>query len=285
MFVRVTILLFLLSLFVVGEKTTVTMRVYSSRENPQWYLEGPERVKFLSFADPLVGKEQHDCNRFASTLGYTGFEIRDPSLPKCLYVANNKEVETILLASYIKMRTRSNDDLNNILQVADHVAEVIQSGVVTELYTEFQNIPLSANEIIRGPDNVTRYNPDKWNKDITALRYNNCYNYATDVRTDTFAQPGKGSGSEYKSSTCTETWPASIRDGLTPLEKVCPTKEHPSVGHYVSLVIWPHQDFHWYRKDLDGFWSHKPGSTPVRNYDSSQQKILNPDKANIKPYT
>ncbi|KAL0483240.1 insoluble matrix shell protein [Acrasis kona] len=120
--------------------------------------------------------------------------------------------------------------------------------------------------------------------DPTVLKKNNCYNYATDVRTDTFAQPGKGSGSKYKSNTCYETWPASIRDGLTPLEKVCP-KDQPSVGHYVALVIWPNQDFHWFRKDLDGYWSHKPGSTRVRNIDSSRQKILNPDDASIWPYT
>ncbi|KAL0490940.1 insoluble matrix shell protein [Acrasis kona] len=61
--------------------------------------------------------------------------------------------------------------------------------------------------------------------------------------------------------------------------------EQPEVGHYVSLVIWPSMDFHWYRKDLEGYWSHKPGSTKVKDVDASQNKILNPDKADIKPYT
>ena len=29
------------------------------------------------------------------------------------------------------------------------------------------------------------------------------------------------------------------------------------------LVIWPNRDYHWYRQDADGTWSHKPGSTKV----------------------
>lgn len=33
-----------------------------------------------------------------------------------------------------------------------------------------------------------------------------------------------------------------------------------SPGTYkVALVMSPGQDYHWYRQDADGFWSHKPG--------------------------
>ena len=35
----------------------------------------------------------------------------------------------------------------------------------------------------------------------------------------------------------------------------------PRVGHLVALVIWPGVDFHWYRKGLNGRWTHKPGGT------------------------
>lgn len=38
------------------------------------------------------------------------------------------------------------------------------------------------------------FNPGFWNNCKTIKQNNNCYNYATNRRTDTFAQPGRGSG-------------------------------------------------------------------------------------------
>lgn len=34
-------------------------------------------------------------------------------------------------------------------------------------------------------------------------------------------------------------------------------------GYAVLLVVSPGFDYHWYRQDADGTWSHKPGSTHV----------------------
>ena len=35
-------------------------------------------------------------------------------------------------------------------------------------------------------------------------------------------------------------------------------------GEYaVLLVVDPNNDYHWYRQDSDGTWSHKPGATKV----------------------
>ena len=36
-----------------------------------------------------------------------------------------------------------------------------------------------------------------------------------------------------------------------------------SGGYAVLLVIGPKRDYHWYRQDADGTWSHKPGSNEV----------------------
>ena len=36
-----------------------------------------------------------------------------------------------------------------------------------------------------------------------------------------------------------------------------------SGGYAVLLVVKPKGDYHWYRQDSDGTWSHKPGSTKV----------------------
>ena len=56
---------------------------------------------------------------------------------------------------------------------------------------------------------------------------------------------------------------------------VCP------VGTYkVALVIAPSVDFHWYRQNSDGTWSHKLASSPVTNLDASGDLIINPRLAN-----
>jgi hypothetical protein len=39
-------------------------------------------------------------------------------------------------------------------------------------------------------------------------------------------------------------------------------------------------DYHWYRQDDDGSWSHKPGHAIARNTDASGNPIANPETAN-----
>jgi hypothetical protein len=65
-------------------------------------------------------------------------------------------------------------------------------------------------------------------------------------------------------------------DGAQAQERCC---------HTVALVVWPGVDYHWYRLDSDGMWSHKPGGTAARNADNSQQPIHNPELADRGPYT
>merc|ERR1711920_1021049 len=59
----------------------------------------------------------------------------------------------------------------------------------------------------------------------------------------------------------------------------------PEVGHYVSLHIWPDSNFHWLRMDADKKWSHKPGSTPVKNVDNNNELITDPAKADVSPWS
>ncbi|MBV9102244.1 MAG: hypothetical protein JO060_01570 [Candidatus Eremiobacteraeota bacterium] len=47
----------------------------------------------------------------------------------------------------------------------------------------------------------------------------------------------------------------------------------------------PGYDFHWYRRDRDGTWSHKPGGTEARNVDNSGHIITDPRTADRGPYT
>ncbi len=129
------------------------------------------------------------------------------------------------------------------------------------------------------------YEPLWWNDGWGGQKQpnNNCYNYATNYRTDTFAQPGQAAGAMYTSLTCASVRPAAIADSL--IDAPSANNKCPKEGHLVALVIAPGWDFHWYRKGRNGYWSHKPGGTPVVNIDGSGNLIPDPRTANRGPYT
>lgn len=47
----------------------------------------------------------------------------------------------------------------------------------------------------------------------------------------------------------------------------------------VAAVVDKKTDYHWYRQNPDGTWSHKDGSNPVKDFDANQRKIFNPKQA------
>jgi hypothetical protein len=126
------------------------------------------------------------------------------------------------------------------------------------------------------------YEPAWWN--VQARQpVNNCYNYGTNYRSDTFAQPGLAAGAMYTALTCAAVRPAAIKDEL--IDSPAANNRCPQEGHLAALVIWPNFDFHWYRKGRNGYWSHKPGSTPVTNLDNSGATIPDPRTADRGGYT
>ena len=44
----------------------------------------------------------------------------------------------------------------------------------------------------------------------------------------------------------------------------------------IAVVVDPDQDYHFYRQDSDGYWSHKPGATKVTRLDTSGRLIYDP---------
>ncbi len=133
------------------------------------------------------------------------------------------------------------------------------------------------------------WEPAWWNNDPQRLGHNNCYNYSTNHRTDTFrilndgSQPGAAAGAMYTSITGPAVRTAAIADGVINLPGA--NNKCPGEGHLVALVIWPGVDFHWYRKGRNGFWTHKPGSTPATDVDNSGHPIPDPRTADRGGYT
>jgi hypothetical protein len=129
---------------------------------------------------------------------------------------------------------------------------------------------------------VSQYNPGFWNG-ASAIGHNNCYNYARNWRTNTFAQPGRAHGAMTSTMACNTVSAAAMADGLRKRCNGLSEKEYPR--RLMALVIDPGYDYHWYRHQRGGFWGHKPGGTAARNYDNSGQLILNPETCNRGGYT
>ena len=99
----------------------------------------------------------------------------------------------------------------------------------------------------------TRFEPEKWNTDFVK-DHNNCYNYANNRITDTFAQPGRAGNCEgIVMTNGTDVEKRAKCDGLktvlAPHLNTLPSHQ----WNLVALVFWPPTpgsdkfDFHWYR--------------------------------------
>jgi hypothetical protein len=150
----------------------------------------------------------------------------------------------------------------------------------------FQQLIEAINNFIRKC--LTVYEPAVWNDNNGIEENNNCYNYACNMQTGTFAQPGKATGHQYpRPIDCPGVDQGAQSDGLRPIDcdTGCGCRD---CCHQVALVVAPGRgfnDYHWYRRDRDGKWSHKPGSTPATNLDNSGNPITDPRTADRGLYT
>lgn len=144
--------------------------------------------------------------------------------------------------------------------------------------------PLSGSE--------KKYNPKKWNNKDNIRRYHNCYSYALNQISSSRvgkAQPGYFANypslknSDYN---CKTFYKRLVKDNptlyLVDFDTPC------NKGFYkgfIALDTKKHDtDYHFYRQDSNGYWSHKPGATNVINTDSSGKLITNPLKSNRRGY-
>jgi len=139
---------------------------------------------------------------------------------------------------------------------------------------------------------IPSYNPSFWNSDSYVRSVNNCYNYANNKRTDSFAQPGRSSGQMYSwpltSSSQSDLYYSTNRDqlNLTTSTATAPNGQTKIALFFGQIwdgtqYVW---DFHLYRKDSNGYWSHKPGQGNATNLDASGNAITNPEACNRGSY-
>ena len=264
----------------------LTMHVFSGVPDPTWVIGGDQEAELRRLVASQAGQAGVAPDT-AGRLGYRGFTVTDttadPSVPPLFTVEGasgqpqpshsifgKSEIEAFLLQSGHQSGHIS-DEINA------HATSTLQSAIVTLSASPAANCP--ACHAVDAPV----YNPAFWNTP-TVQPHNNCYNYASNQATGTIAQPGRATGHMYAAFNCPQVRAGATSDGLVAVGnfRASLTSGH---GWYVALAIWPGQDYHWYRQDKVGCWSHKPGSTAARNVDNAGLAITDPRSANRGPYT
>ena len=258
--------------------------------NPQWTLD-PKQAKDL--ISRLAGKAVAAADAAEGKLGFRGYVIEatgddtldGTGLPASFRLAG-AQAEEFFGVQAEEAPTLTSQEAGD---AALWLLETSGGAVDDELLKTVKEMIVGGGSVAAGAEAAavaaacvlqhTPYNPGLWNAP-SVQPYNNCYNYAMNFRSNTFAQPGKISGHPNSVMQCPNVSTAANWDGCKA------TCSGPNL--LVALVIWPGRDYHWYRYHSNGFWGHKPGSTAARNTDNSGQVIggaRNPQNCNRGPYT
>jgi hypothetical protein len=268
----------------------ITIDVFSGRKNPVVVVKGRQAERIYERLRPSR-RVARMLPMPESTLGYRGLIIEASGargLPRIFRLANGD-----VLGARLSHRA-SDENFEQYLVRESGVLRGLKLGNAfsATLLKEIARFRETREKCKHRPPRwphrehchcAPLYEPQWWNDGGQKQGNNNCYNYSTNYRSDTFAQPGLAAGAEYTALTCASVRPAAIADDL--IDAPSANNRCPKEGHLVALVIAPGWDFHWYRKGRNGYWSHKPGSTPATNVDNSGQLIPDPRTADRGPYT
>lgn len=275
----------------------ITFDVFSGRLNPSVVLNAKESKALLAqigtIAKPTAKAAQSAIE--SSALGYRGLvveqtEVSLGNLPQRFRISggvvSTPAVTLKTLDSSIDESVLGNAALLGRAGITAALANIIRSQSAALTQPTSKSKPTLATASPLTCRCAPLYEPTWWNDGATGGTKqfnNNCYNYASDYRTDTFAQPGQASSAVWTALTCVNVGRAALVDGLQDVKVT--TIACPGEGHLVALVMWQTFDYHWYRMGRDGFWTHKPGGMPVTNVDNSGKLITDPRTANRGPYT
>jgi hypothetical protein len=278
----------------------ITVDVFSGIPNPSWTLDEQQSKAVLEEISGNRAVVVEDASALGR-LGYRGIMIEAES-DETMKEYNLKD--NFMIATGTSADERAGTDLARQLikdmpigkvalaegrappdeELRDFLLEQVRAPRKVQLLTELDGLVVH-KEMPKEtcPYETCESNFGFWNNDDYVRQNNNCYNYARNQRTDTFAQPGRASGAYPYPVNCDAVTNGALSDGAHRRYDCFPESESPR--WLMALVIWPGRDYHWYRKAREGFWGHKPGGTEARNTDNSGRVISDPEGCDRGPYT
>ena len=198
----------------------VSLLVYSGLRDPEWQI-GPITYKYREISSGLIQARGYG-DVFSYTCippksGYKGFLVQDKA---GIHLIVGSATVSLQLALFDTMTS----NLSPKGDFRKRIRSVIESGFVKE---ECQ---------ARRKRNAPVYNPLKWNVNFHTLTCNNCYNYATDLLKNNYAQPGYP---KWLPLNALSVRGAAESDGLVFAEAKVPFR-FPQVGkneHLVALFV------------------------------------------------
>ena len=207
----------------------VTLEIFSGRRDPTWLIASTTNAPlFNQVQNALKAGQGLDPSQMPARLGYKGF----------LVTGENDEKEYLIYGkSTITLQKALLDSIPPRV-----MSTKLKSNLAKKIFTVKPLTITHSHEITKRK--ATIYNEPTtmfWNRDFVRIN-NNCYNYATNKDTNTFAQPGKASGREYEELEEIDVRNAARRDGLILYTynnpDPPPIPRHPT-RHLVALVVDP----------------------------------------------
>lgn len=225
----------------------MTLVIYSGVPDPVWSVHSGHRScekmkEHLRRARDTrtILRHQH----MPAILGYKGFLVHPPEAeePELVVGQDTKELQKLLLETMPEGLVSK--------ELRQKILQAIESTRASSASFEAQRAsPQEVSQAPRRgdiPEKIQHYAPelnlDRWNTEALVRLNNNCYNYANDKITNSFAQPGTASGRPYTQITPEALLQASISDGLLKMdvkpEAPCPeAPEQPNC--LVALFVAP----------------------------------------------
>jgi hypothetical protein len=270
----------------------ITADMFSGLPNPTWMADEAEAKALLQ------EMAQHQAAITAVDQGYQGLGYRGLivdtlsdnvsdkyDLPSTFRIGHSGHPKGLEIAERIfrSMQQATALDSQQHTLLIQELQQLGSRDEVTEPDPPAQPAPPSAPSVdVTCQIELGAFNPGFWN-DPAYIRRNNCYNYGSNRRTNTFAQPGRATGHQATVMACSNVTAGALSDGLHHRFHCFPDSEKPR--WLMALVVAPNYDYHWYRKQKEGFWGHKPGGTAAKNTDNNGAVIWNPETAARLPYT
>ncbi len=271
----------------------VTLHIYSGRLNPSLALSGEQSVELLAIVRALRDQTPFKARSIAKRLGYRGFSVA--STPRSsfgdIWFFVNRGIVDLGPTEISLLDSRHTVEAWLLAAATPYISETARGWVEQAMNTSVEE--LADNRIVFAkslPRSCTRkaldaphYEPAAWN--VSSVQFsNNCYNYANNRPDGSWAQPGRAHGVSLVDHSCKEVQNAALTDGLSLV-----THSNAALargdGWYVALAVAPGEDYHWYRQDADGCWSHKIDKLEVIDVDESGATVTDPETCNRGVYT
>lgn len=205
----------------------ITIDIFSGRPNPVVELDGKNAKDVLERLQPTTPLAGDEAEKAATPiLGYRGLVIEQTGtsadskdLPARFRVSSGRltgkglahnatdtDFEQFFFST--KGPAKKAKDTKNLQPLIK--AEVARAIEIREQLV-LTTIPFP---IVIACTCGPLYEPTWWNDGGQKQLNNNCHNYATNYRSDTFAQPGRAAGAMYTALSCASVLPAAVKDAL-----------------------------------------------------------------------